>query len=90
MATVPLTAEDYVHRIGRTGRAGQDGLAITLFTEHDKGLSGALINVLRAAKQPVPEALLKFGGTVKKKQHDAYGSFYKDIGTDKKSTKITF
>lgn len=39
--TFPLTAEDYVHRIGRTGRAGQDGLAITLFTEHDKGNSGA-------------------------------------------------
>ena len=39
--TFPLTAEDYVHRIGRTGRAGADGLAITLFTEHDKGLSGS-------------------------------------------------
>jgi ATP-dependent RNA helicase DBP3 len=39
--TFPLTAEDYVHRIGRTGRAGQDGKAITLFTEHDKHLSGA-------------------------------------------------
>lgn len=39
--TFPLTAEDYVHRIGRTGRAGQKGLAITLFTEQDKGLSGA-------------------------------------------------
>lgn len=39
--TFPLTAEDYVHRIGRTGRAGKDGLAITLFTEHDKAHSGA-------------------------------------------------
>jgi ATP-dependent RNA helicase DBP3 len=39
--TFPLTAEDYVHRIGRTGRAGKEGLAITLFTEHDKGLSGS-------------------------------------------------
>jgi len=39
--TFPLTVEDYVHRIGRTGRAGKDGLAITLFTEHDKALSGA-------------------------------------------------
>jgi ATP-dependent RNA helicase DBP3 len=39
--TFPLTVEDYVHRIGRTGRAGKDGLAITLFTEHDKGQSGA-------------------------------------------------
>src|SRR5205085_2655592 len=27
---VPFNAEDYVHRIGRTGRAGQSGLAITL------------------------------------------------------------
>ena len=35
-ATFPLTIEDYVHRIGRTGRAGADGIAFTLFTEHDK------------------------------------------------------
>lgn len=39
--TFPLTAEDYVHRIGRTGRAGKEGKAITLFTEQDKALSGA-------------------------------------------------
>jgi ATP-dependent RNA helicase DBP3 len=39
--TFPLTVEDYVHRIGRTGRAGKEGLAITLFTDHDKGLSGS-------------------------------------------------
>jgi ATP-dependent RNA helicase DBP3 len=39
--TFPLTAEDYVHRIGRTGRAGKEGLAITFFTELDKGLSGS-------------------------------------------------
>ncbi|MCJ1466559.1 RNA-dependent ATPase [Pseudocyphellaria aurata] len=78
--TFPLTVEDYVHRIGRTGRAGSTGLAITLFTEHDKSLSGALINVLKAANQPVPPELLKFGGTVKKKGHEAYGAFYKDVG----------
>jgi ATP-dependent RNA helicase DBP3 len=42
--TFPLTAEDYVHRIGRTGRAGKEGLAITLFTEHDKALSGAYVD----------------------------------------------
>jgi ATP-dependent RNA helicase DBP3 len=39
--TMSLTVEDYVHRIGRTGRAGLKGLAITLFTEHDKAHSGA-------------------------------------------------
>lgn len=39
--TFPLTVEDYVHRIGRTGRAGLPGKAVTMFTEQDKGLSGA-------------------------------------------------
>lgn len=29
---LPYIAEDYIHRIGRTGRAGQDGLAITLMS----------------------------------------------------------
>ncbi|KAK0733071.1 P-loop containing nucleoside triphosphate hydrolase protein [Lasiosphaeria miniovina] len=88
--TFPLTIEDYVHRIGRTGRAGKTGKAITLFTEHDKAHSGSLVNILRAAKQEVPEELLKFGGTVKKKGHDAYGAFYKDVDLSKKATKITF
>ncbi|KAF9887567.1 RNA-dependent ATPase [Aspergillus nanangensis] len=88
--TFPLTVEDYVHRIGRTGRAGAEGHAVTLFTETDKALSGALINVLKAAKQEVPEDLLKFGSTVKKKQHGAYGAFFKDVDTDKTSTKIVF
>ncbi|MCJ1389778.1 RNA-dependent ATPase [Xylographa bjoerkii] len=88
--TFPLTVEDYVHRIGRTGRAGATGLAITLFTEHDKAQSGALINVLKAAGQPVPDELLKFGTTVKKKGHEAYGAFYKDTGEVKAATKIRF
>jgi superfamily II DNA/RNA helicase len=35
---VPFNAEDYVHRIGRTGRAGQSGLAITLVTRDDSRL----------------------------------------------------
>lgn len=90
--TFPLTVEDYVHRIGRTGRAGADGLAITLFTEHDKAQSGALVNVLRAAGQEIPEELLRFGTTVKKKGHEAYGAFYKGpgVGGKKEGTKIKF
>jgi superfamily II DNA/RNA helicase len=35
---VPFNAEDYVHRIGRTGRAGASGLAITLVTRDDNRL----------------------------------------------------
>jgi ATP-dependent RNA helicase DDX5/DBP2 len=51
--------EDYVHRIGRTGRAGATGIAVTLFTKEDAKFAGELCQVLRGAKQPVPEALSK-------------------------------
>ncbi|CAF3582777.1 RNA-dependent ATPase [Fusarium graminearum] len=88
--TFPLTIEDYVHRIGRTGRAGKTGQAITFFTVEDKSHSGSLVNILRGANQPVPEDLLKFGTTVKKKAHDMYGAFFKDVDMNAKSTKITF
>ncbi len=89
--TFPLTAEDYVHRIGRTGRAGQDGTSITFFTEQDKGLAGGLVNVLKGAGQAVPEELMKFGTTVKKKQHEAYGAFGPKEGMEgRTSVKVTF
>ncbi|KAI0802669.1 P-loop containing nucleoside triphosphate hydrolase protein [Xylaria sp. FL0064] len=88
--TFPLTIEDYVHRIGRTGRAGKTGQAITLFTEHDKAHSGELVNILKAAGQPIPDELLKFGTTVKKKAHSTYGAFFKDVDMSQKGTKITF
>ena len=88
--TFPLTVEDYVHRIGRTGRAGQTGVAHTLFTEESKHLAGALVNVLNGANQPVPEDLIKFGTHTKRKEHGAYGAFYKDVDMTKKPKKITF
>ncbi|CAM8885354.1 unnamed protein product [Rhodiola kirilowii] len=87
----PLTTEDYVHRIGRTGRAGKKGVAHTFFMQENKGLAGELVNVLREAKQIVPESLLKFGTHVKKKESKLYGAHFKEIGIDApKSTKITF
>ena len=33
---VPIQAEDYVHRIGRTGRAGRDGIAIMICSKKDR------------------------------------------------------
>ena len=35
---LPMVAEDYVHRIGRTGRAGAEGLAISLVSRAEEGL----------------------------------------------------
>jgi ATP-dependent RNA helicase RhlE len=39
---VPLQVEDYVHRIGRTGRAGQSGRALTLVGPREGGLWSAI------------------------------------------------
>jgi ATP-dependent RNA helicase DBP3 len=33
---------------------------------------------------------MKFGTTVKKKQHGAYGAFFKEVDSSKSATKITF
>jgi len=35
---LPLVAEDYIHRVGRTGRAGLSGRAISLVSDADSGL----------------------------------------------------
>lgn len=35
---LPYNAEDYIHRIGRTGRAGQEGLAVSLVSHKEKYL----------------------------------------------------
>ncbi|KAJ4954139.1 hypothetical protein NE237_030971 [Protea cynaroides] len=87
----PLTVEDYVHRIGRTGRAGKKGVAHTFFMQENKGLAGELVNVLREAGQIVPDALMKFGTHVKKKESKLYGAHFKEITADApKSMKIRF
>jgi superfamily II DNA/RNA helicase len=44
---VPFNAEDYVHRIGRTGRAGASGLAVTLVTRDDSRLVGEIEKLIR-------------------------------------------
>eukprot|EP00698_Gefionella_okellyi_P004351 TRINITY_DN14023_c0_g1_i1.p1 TRINITY_DN14023_c0_g1~~TRINITY_DN14023_c0_g1_i1.p1 ORF type:complete len:443 (-),score=102.46 TRINITY_DN14023_c0_g1_i1:48-1376(-) len=88
----PLTVEDYVHRIGRTGRGGKKGIAHTLFTATDKAHAGELVNVLRETQQEVPESLLKFGTHTKKREHKMYGAHFKDDAEVpmKKSSHIKF
>lgn len=86
----PLTIEDYVHRIGRTGRGGKKGIAHTFFTANDKPRAGELVNLLRDSNQDVPQDLMKFGTHVKKKEHKLYGAFAKNVDVTKKATKITF
>jgi superfamily II DNA/RNA helicase len=52
---VPTHAEDYVHRIGRTGRAGRSGVAITLRAPSDTKYIDAITKLIDKA---IPEATL--------------------------------
>jgi ATP-dependent RNA helicase DBP3 len=79
----PLTVEDYIHRIGRTGRGGATGLAHTFFTQQNKTLAGELVGVLEDAGAEVPEALRAFGCYTKVKEHSMYGAHFKAAGSGK-------
>src|SRR5215470_9175479 len=52
---VPHHAEDYVHRIGRTGRAGRDGCAYTIAAPEDGKLVAAIEALIR---KPIPRTQL--------------------------------
>ncbi|XP_032328265.1 probable ATP-dependent RNA helicase DDX4 isoform X3 [Camelus ferus] len=52
---LPSTIDEYVHRIGRTGRCGNTGRAISFFDpESDNHLAQPLVKVLSDAQQDVP------------------------------------
>ena len=53
----PTQTEDYIHRIGRTGRAGAKGVAHTFFTNIDRSKAHELVKIMQTAKQDVPAEL---------------------------------
>ncbi|XP_060065338.1 uncharacterized protein LOC132545672 [Ylistrum balloti] len=55
----PSSSEDYVHRIGRTARAGNTGTAYTFFTPDNVKQANDLVNVLREANQVINPKLLQ-------------------------------
>ena len=59
---LPYNAEDYVHRIGRTGRAGASGDALSLYSDKDSRL---LADIEKLIKQKlVPVSIEGFSGRV--------------------------
>ncbi len=54
---LPTDIDDYVHRIGRTGRAGNVGVATAFFNRGNKNVVKELIEVLTEANQEVPAFL---------------------------------
>ncbi|CAN9433971.1 unnamed protein product [Alternaria alternata] len=51
---LPTDIDDYVHRIGRTGRAGNTGIATAFFNRGNRGVVRDLLDLLKEANQEVP------------------------------------
>eukprot|EP00882_Tetradesmus_deserticola_P019349 GHRQ01020822.1.p2 GENE.GHRQ01020822.1~~GHRQ01020822.1.p2 ORF type:complete len:133 (-),score=30.87 GHRQ01020822.1:142-540(-) len=60
---MPNNAEDYVHRIGRTGRAGATGTSYSFFTAANGRLARDIIKIMREANQVVSPALDQLAAT---------------------------
>jgi ATP-dependent RNA helicase DeaD len=98
---VPQDPESYVHRIGRTGRAGREGVAITLVTPRETDHLHFIekVNKLRIKKRPVPtsaEALTgqlqatveKLTDTMETGQLDAYLHVANDLLDNHDSSRL--
>jgi ATP-dependent RNA helicase DDX5/DBP2 len=46
----PNNCEDYIHRIGRTGRAGNTGVSYTYFTADNSKQARELLSILKESK----------------------------------------
>ena len=58
---MPNSIEDYVHRIGRTARAGAKGLSISFITRKETALANDLVKILKASNQEIIPGLLEMG-----------------------------
>ena len=54
----PSSIDDYVHRIGRTGRGGSSGAAVTFFTEEDGSVIRSIAHMATSMGQTVPPWML--------------------------------
>uniref|UniRef100_A0AAR2LW87 Probable ATP-dependent RNA helicase DDX46 n=1 Tax=Pygocentrus nattereri TaxID=42514 RepID=A0AAR2LW87_PYGNA len=64
----PNHYEDYVHRAGRTGRAGNKGYAYTFITEEQARYAGDIIKALELSGSPVPPELEQLWVNFKEQQ----------------------
>ena len=53
----PRNIEEYVHRVGRTGRANRQGTSLSFMTKFDWGSAAELIEILKEANQDISEEL---------------------------------
>lgn len=61
----PNSSEDYIHRIGRTGRSSKKGVSYAFFTRNNSRLAKDLVNVLKEANQKVNPDLVEMASSGK-------------------------
>ncbi|CDR87682.1 related to RNA helicase [Sporisorium scitamineum] len=87
---VPNHMEDYVHRAGRTGRAGQKGTCITFITPEQDRYARDIIAALKASSAHVPAELEAMAAAFKEKlaagKAKAAGSGFGGKGLDRLET----
>jgi superfamily II DNA/RNA helicase len=74
----PGDIESYIHRIGRTARGTNTGLALSYFTDQNKNLSRKLVKVMRQAQQEIPDWLMQLADVTPRgasRQGSGRGSF---------------
>ena len=52
---LPQVPEDYIHRVGRTGRAGKEGSALTFLTSNDRVMWNSISRLIDPNFQPSPK-----------------------------------
>ena len=101
---MPANAESYIHRIGRTGRAGNEGTAITFFTPSDrrelssieKGIKSAIDIIpdknISRLQHAAPSGTAVVHNTAKKqyssKAGESNGSSYKKVAGNRKPYSV--
>lgn len=86
----PRGVDDYIHRIGRTGRAGREGLAISFVSANDWNLMAAIERYTETAfeRRTIKSLKAKFTGPKKLKSNGkAAGKKKKDKGQDKSASR---
>jgi ATP-dependent RNA helicase DDX46/PRP5 len=76
----PNHYEDYVHRCGRTGRAGNKGWAYTFITEDEAKYAGDIIKALEMSKSDVPQKLTNLWERYKLEQERSGKLLFKNSG----------
>ena len=63
---LPSDIDEYVHRIGRTGRVGNLGVATSFFNEKNRNIAKGLLDVLNDSNQECPDWLSSISRTFQK------------------------